>query len=259
MHELNFRWGNFLGGGLLLLLIAGFLLFYSGMTIVASLGQVFWQQTEARVTEAFARTSSGTHPRTSVHFRYVYQVNGREYSSHRYSLANVGGAENEGVKQFNEGDRITIYYDPENPSMAVVEKRRAGIFVYVIGALGIYLGLMAGGLMFGDAYLLFYAEGRTELFEHLTKSEQKALRAISSVADQHDAEALAEALQGALRRETINHLKRDYLTPDQGLWGAAMWLAGKTGIDFLVAKKVVERIAEKEEIELADKLKEEPR
>ena len=76
------------------------------------------------------------------------------------------------------------------------------------------------------------------------------MRTISEMADQHYAEALAEALQGALLRETFNRLKRDYLNPDQRLWGAAMWLAEKTEIDFPVAKKVVERVAEREGIEL---------
>ena len=243
-HEFKFRWDNLLGGGLLLI-GASFFLYNSVIAIAASFGQVSWQQTEATVTEAFTTTSSGTKPRTSVHFKYVYIVNDREYSSHRYSLADASGAEFEGVKRFDEGDRITIYYDPENLSMAVVEKRSAGFFVYAAGAMGIFLGLMAIGLMFtGNTFLLIDAEGILKLIEHLTRSEQKALRAISAVEDQQDAAALAAALQGSLLRETISLLKMDHKA-----W-ATVRLHDKTGIDLLVATEVVERIAAREGIEL---------
>ncbi len=82
------------------------------------------------------------------------------------------------------------------------------------------------------------------MIEHLTRSEQKALRAISAVEDQQDAAALAAALQDSLLRETISLLKMDHKS-----W-AAVRLHDKTGIDLLVATEVVERIAAREGIEL---------
>ncbi len=243
-HKFKFRWNNFLGGGLLLI-GANFFLYNSVIAIAASFGQVSWQQTEAAVTESFTTTSSGSKPQTSVRFKYVYVVNDREYSSHRHSLADTSGAKLEGVKRFDENDNITIYYDPEYPSMAVVEKRSAGFFVVAAGAMGIFLGMMAIGLMFtGDTLLLFGAEGISELIEHLTGSEQKALRAISAVEDQQDAAALAAALQGSLLRETVSLLKMHHKS------GAVLRLYDKTGIDLQVATEVVERIAAREGIDL---------
>jgi hypothetical protein len=159
LPKLHFNPDNFWGGGLVLFILAGFCLFRAGTTIAASIGQDQWQPTTAQVVEAHTRTTTNSGGRTnsSAHFRYVYEVEGREYSSERYSLK-YASTESIGVDRFRVGDRIDIYYNPDDPTIAVGEKGQAGIFVYLFGALGLFFAGFGFQMTFSQSSTPFHQE-----------------------------------------------------------------------------------------------------
>lgn len=150
---MNFKWENFWQGGLVLFLLAGYALWSGILPIIDSIGQDTWQETSAVVTKARKIITTSNNYRTNVNylFEYRYTVNNTEYTSTRYSLRYASGDKSTAVEKFKAGDVITVYYNPDNPAAAVVEKGRAGFFVYAVTALGILFLLMGVGLtFFGD-------------------------------------------------------------------------------------------------------------
>ena len=116
-----------------------------------------WSATQATLSDAGYSSHSGDDSTTyEAYATYAYDVNGVRYVSSRVGLA--GGADNIGDYQRDMGNElraamsgqrpITVYYDPEAPSEAIIDREvRWGligfrsIFVLVFGGVG-------GGLMF---------------------------------------------------------------------------------------------------------------
>lgn len=149
---MNFKWDNFLGGGLLLYGMGLFLLWRGVMVIGLGLDQKNWVENTAVVTQSEKRTTrTGDRVNTSFHFEYEYIVDDEPYRNRRYSVAFLGKGESQGVKAYAGGDRIDIFYNPDNPKQAVVVRKRPSIFVYLGMALGGLFAWMATGLTFyGD-------------------------------------------------------------------------------------------------------------
>ena len=132
-----------------------------------------WPTVEGRVThvgvyrEARNTTTSSTRTR-SVSYRYsvkyAYDVNGKSYESDKYAMGsgNTAGrapthreAREEGRERFPIGKRVSVSYDPDDPSMAVLRPGASsdnwGTYVPII------LGLFFAAL---GAWLVLYARKR---------------------------------------------------------------------------------------------------
>jgi hypothetical protein len=136
-------WSNRLWGvaGLLVGLAA---LGASGRIIVLAAGQDDWIPVEATVVQSHTtqRTKgSGFTPRTSSHFAYRYEVDGQTYTADRYSYWSVGGSQSTGTENFDPGDALTAFHHPDRPEIAVVERVRPSVFVWVFVVFGMAIGV----------------------------------------------------------------------------------------------------------------------
>jgi hypothetical protein len=77
------------------------------------------------------RSSSGSGRTQATHvprIRYTYTVNGRKYEGSRHTIGHVKGktASEELVARFPKGKIVTVYYDPKDPSQAVLVRGMGG-------------------------------------------------------------------------------------------------------------------------------------
>lgn len=146
----RFEWGNFLQGGLLLYLMGILFIAFTVQPIVRSWFPPAWVETSAVVIiaekSAYSGGNGAIHP--SYRFEYRYTVDGQTYTGNRYSLKDAGDGANPAVEKFSPNETIAIFYNPNNPALAVVETGTASIFTYFLAFLGIILLVMATGLTF---------------------------------------------------------------------------------------------------------------
>ncbi len=156
----RFEWGNFLQGGLLLYLMGLFFIALTVQPIARSWFPPAWAETTAVVTIAEKNIAPGSDnaTRPSYRFEYRYTVDGQTYTGNRYSLKYASGSSNPKVEKFSPGETISVFYNPDNPALAVVETGTASTFTYFLAFLGLILLVMATGLTFWgslDAGLLW--------------------------------------------------------------------------------------------------------
>lgn len=120
------------------LLLVGLLLIYLGVLTIGQANESrSWPTVTGRITDI--RTVSdlsvaGEMPDTEYHYAvtYTYEVDGQAYRNDRYSLGegdNAGGrtydteaeAREAGFAAYTPDDDITVYYDPTDPSSAVLD------------------------------------------------------------------------------------------------------------------------------------------
>ncbi|MGB8980394.1 MAG: DUF3592 domain-containing protein [Anaerolineales bacterium] len=82
---------------------------------------------ESRVRESTSQDQDGfTSTSYFPEVRYLYHVLGSEYEGNMITFGSQsGGAQNKVVEVINRyptGSTVTVYYDPEKPSMAVLER-----------------------------------------------------------------------------------------------------------------------------------------
>lgn len=118
-----------------------------------------WSTTDGEVLEATVEkylhsTRDGTMTAYRPHITYGYRVGGREYVGERLNFGSGvhssirGFAENK-VKQFPTGSKVRVYYDPQNPNEATLERSSPSTRLYYVIAgilLVIALGLCAAGI-----------------------------------------------------------------------------------------------------------------
>lgn len=81
-----------------------------------------------RDASAGRATRGGTGPREVYRpkITYRYRVDGREYTSDRYSLVDLATSDEHAqrakLSQFPVGRTITVYVNPESPDEAVIDK-----------------------------------------------------------------------------------------------------------------------------------------
>jgi len=78
---------------------------------------------------------------SSVRITYRYTVNGRDFESSQFSFTAVGNdlpAKKRRVAQYPVGQHAQVYYDPQKPTTAVLER----------GDSLLWLGILATGLIF---------------------------------------------------------------------------------------------------------------
>jgi len=112
-----------------------------------------WAATEGKVEEAFVHRSERVDEdtgRVSVTFyprvRYSYVVNGEEYIGTHIAFGGQQGysrpAQAEAVlARYPEGGRVTVYYNPDNPREAVLERRMSTPWVLL--AVGFFFFALA--------------------------------------------------------------------------------------------------------------------
>lgn len=106
-----------------------------------------WRSTEGEITES-AVVVDRHDGSSNAEIRYRYVVNGNTFSSGQFSFGvreNAPATEQRLVAAFPVGHKVKVYYDPQNPSIAVIERRsssRWAIFV-TVGAVFVAVGLLA--------------------------------------------------------------------------------------------------------------------
>ena len=254
-------WSHFLThGGLAYLVLAVICFVGAGFTLSNSSGLETWPNTQGIVTMSYVDHGipDTSQRNTRYQFSYEYQVDGKTYRSDRYSYASVGGNQSEGVKRFNKGDKVTVFYNPDDPSSATLIKQGPGLFVYLILVLGLGFLLMAiGSLLAQDAFALFHRSGWIELWEHLTNHRERAIERLAG-ANTDDPEMLVDALQDPLLRECTEYLADTKQTYPSGshsgrfrLENAAHHIHQATGIELVTAREMMRTLAQRQGIDLS--------
>jgi Protein of unknown function (DUF3592) len=129
------------------------LLYYARSVSAKARESLLWPQTEGTISHSavllqMQQAASSTNAATyKADVTYRYKVQGRDYSSERISLSDFsssGGRAQGIVDRYADGATVAVYYNPANPSEAVLERgSTAGIGVlYIIGGIFAATGLM---------------------------------------------------------------------------------------------------------------------
>jgi hypothetical protein len=118
------------------------------LPVLCSLGTWNWQETSCTIQSAHAQRSetSVRHSKiatTRAVVRYRYEVAGREYFSERYNRnGGIVDGVSERVAKLAQGARVVCYYDPNEPSQAILDREGVAdpIWAFLI-QVHLYLGL----------------------------------------------------------------------------------------------------------------------
>ena len=110
-----------------------------------------WSATSGRVTQAYIRESQTRDDEgflTTTYYpevRYTYEVMGVEYTGHQISFGGgVGGNRgkaDETLTQYPVGKNVTVYYDPNSPEEAVIERRMGSQTMLILGVVFTLIGV----------------------------------------------------------------------------------------------------------------------
>lgn len=119
-----------------------------------------WSSAMGKITESYVRrkvsTDSDGDTTTSYYpeVRYTYQYLGTEFSGDRIAFGGkVGGGQNKAytaISSYPVGKDVTVYYDPNNPEDAVLERRMAGATYLIMGIIFLFFALASvciGGIV----------------------------------------------------------------------------------------------------------------
>jgi hypothetical protein len=109
-----------------------------------------WPASQGTILESWVReeTSTDSDGSSSSHYypevRYGYQVMGSEYQGDKIAFGpKTGGARGKAMKvlsKYPKGGTVTVFYDPEKPSVAVLERNISKAFL-VYGVILIAMGI----------------------------------------------------------------------------------------------------------------------
>ena len=106
-----------------------------------------WPETEAEIIRSEVKKSPGKNSTYRPRIKYSYTVDDKEYESKKIV---IGGKVTSSSKrkaqdvcnQYPEGSKQTIFYSPDKPSEAYLERRQEGIILNIVfGALFFLLGI----------------------------------------------------------------------------------------------------------------------
>ncbi len=105
------------------------------------------------VASRVARSSSGSGASRTTSYRpeitYRYTVDGREYTSRTYQFMGVGQGSQAAatgiVSRYPVGGKVTAYYDPRRPSVAILDPTPVDVTAIYIGAAVVWV--VVGGLV----------------------------------------------------------------------------------------------------------------
>lgn len=145
-----------------LMILGGLALLYSGSRVIPhALASRSWPSVTgviriAEVSSKTNRSSSGSSSTTwYIHLAAAYNVNGEEYETGNVYFGFGGGSGDASAMRLEElrykpGARVPVYYDPREPSRAVL---RPGFDLDVLGLPVAGLAIALGGLAFTLLYL----------------------------------------------------------------------------------------------------------
>lgn len=136
---------------------------FIGYTVFASIVTVFivyrnfrfffWKKTEGTLIRSRPKRveSIVRYETYEPDIEYIYSVDGKEYRSNRLFITDFQ-SDLDTVKrvlsEFNQSDRVTVYYNPRNPSEAVLKRNlHAGMVVQLIALIGIMLPFLFQALV----------------------------------------------------------------------------------------------------------------
>jgi len=143
---------SFLAGGLLLIKGAAGHLWERWQTFFEALESRRWPTTTGQVTRAVVSYTTSRRARTYVPaVRYTYSVDGETFVSDRFAFVVDAGVGEEGaaraqavIRRFAAGD-VQIYYDPDQPRRAVLDRSVPPLLAPTLGWL--FTLLLGGGTM----------------------------------------------------------------------------------------------------------------
>ena len=135
----------------LLFVAIGLVLFYIYFRNLARVrASEGWPASQGTILESWVRESTTTDDdgSTSSHYypevRYAYQVMGVEYQGDKLTFGpKSGGAQSKAariVSNYPKGVTVTVYYDPQKPSNAVLE-RNVSKSLLIYGLIFIVIGI----------------------------------------------------------------------------------------------------------------------
>lgn len=119
--------------GVLILLNAIFLgiIFFTRRKMAAISG---WPSTMGTITNSYIdwRSSSESGQTAYPVIQYSYQVGGQTYQSSKYAPGpEIGGTgANKVVARYPAGAQVMVFYDPQNPSDAVLERKAPAMWLF---------------------------------------------------------------------------------------------------------------------------------
>ena|SRR2546421_3002460 len=132
---------------------------YGVVTVRRGVKTTHWRATSGRITassmQAGPRVPPGIGKQRSYELRvaYTYEVAGREWHGNRVAFGHEPfgsyGDVQPRMERYVEGTEVTVYYDPADPSQAVLERGAASATWFAI-ALGIVLLVVGIGLLLND-------------------------------------------------------------------------------------------------------------
>jgi hypothetical protein len=140
-------------------------------------GKVISSRVEAREVRSSGAGSDSTDTTEMRNFpaiTFEYKVGGKKFQSSRYSVKeNLGNFEvRETLAQFPRGAEVTVFYNPADPSKAVIERTMPdGAFKFMLQ--------LSAGLVIGTAVLVFSIGGVLEAIRpHLAKPQNLGAAAL---------------------------------------------------------------------------------
>lgn len=126
-----------------------------------------WLSTQGVITESDTRTQrSPTEKSTTIiaDVWYKYEVGNVEYTNDRISEAQFGSSNSSHAvreaRKYPVGKRVTVYYNPGNPSDSVLEQGIGWTFVGIAGGIGLVLLLIGVTLLRGSNENSYMAASR---------------------------------------------------------------------------------------------------
>jgi hypothetical protein len=148
-----------LGGGFIVMVFAGigaFLIYYSFRSRKKADASQGWPSTNGLVTEARVSHSTSTdadgeaQDSYSPQVRYHYSIAGQEYEGSKISFGmqqsfSSRSKAEQALTSFPQGSQVALYYNPANPSEAVLERKAGGSTLsLVLGIIFLLVGLCIG-------------------------------------------------------------------------------------------------------------------
>lgn len=124
--------------------------YFSFVTMPKAVNSNDWPQAQGEVVSSELVQRSRTHrsgKRITVHsakVNYVYHVDGKPFASHQLKWADRHGSsqvEADMLSQYPAGASVTVFYNPDNPAEAVLQKGisldHILIGVFLLGSIGV--------------------------------------------------------------------------------------------------------------------------
>ena len=134
-------------GAMACLAIGGYGAFWVITESVPGYGSLHWPQTQGTIlvmdVERYLNKGS---PKIVIKTRYTYTVNGKQYYCNRFSYPDRNfdcswnsQQEKELTAPYREGSHPPVYYNPNNPSQACLERGPNYFFTYMHGSISAFM------------------------------------------------------------------------------------------------------------------------